>query len=102
MNLKISALFTASMLLCVQAAFSQAIEMKKQDFVYPVNIPIEKPKVVASPSDLVSATGVPTINPSQVNINTALIASEWRITHGDSTVSTAIQRWASQAGYQVA
>lgn len=89
-------MLSIAMLIFASTIFAQTIEIKKQDYVEKVNIPIERPKFNAGGTE---KGPQPLIIP-QVQISAAMIP-EWRITQNDATISNAVNRWATQSGYQI-
>ncbi len=92
--------FSIAMLSLAASISAQTIEIKKQDYVEKINIPIERPK---SNFGGVEKAAQPTVNltsPTQVQLS-SVMTPEWRITQNDATISNAVNRWATPSGYQI-
>lgn len=83
----------------VHQANAQSIEMKSQEYIAIPKLPIEKPKTAVPAMQVSDQKIVPPQILQQAGTSTPGL--DWRITPTDNTISAALTRWGSQAGYQV-
>lgn len=82
-------------------AYSQTIEMRSQEYIGTPSLPFEKPKTSVAP--VMPPSQQKTMPPQALQQQVGAITTglDWRITPTDNTISAALTRWGSQAGYQV-